>query len=88
MGTDGLPKGGSALGSPAALQLRVGLVRDITAASTATRSEVVAVVWAGVHIAPMMRIMITMISGILRMSTVSFFVGLVDGVLVKLPPVR
>ena len=48
----------------------------------------VAVVWAGVHIAPMMRIMITMISGILRMSTVSFFVGLVDGVLVKLPPVR
>jgi hypothetical protein len=64
----------------------MGLVRGASAAATAARSEAVAAVWPDVHLAPMMRITITMITGIRRLSTFSGLVGVAGGVLVKLPP--
>ena len=66
----------------------MGLIWGVVAATTAARSEAVAAVWPGVHMVPMMTITITMISGICRLSITSCFVGLVGGVLVKLPPIR
>jgi hypothetical protein len=63
-------------------QPRMALVRGSTTAIITVRSEAVAAVWAGVHVAPMMRTTITMITGI-RLSSVSCFVGPAGGVLVK-----